>query len=123
MSRVVLLAHDGVHCALPAVQVLRADLRERLVDTTLALFRSIAEVRKEEDPRLLLVRTSLGDRWMECSDARFDWLDGKKILELPALLREILALPHVVGLAEVRDWGLVWLVDLDRWSVERPAEK
>lgn len=123
MSRVVLLTHDGVHCALPAMQVLRADLRERLVDTTLALFRPVAEVRAEEDPRLLLVRTSLGDRWMECADARFDWLDNKKILELPALLRELLALPHVVGLAEVRDSDLVWLVDLDRWSVERPAKK
>jgi hypothetical protein len=58
---------------------------------------------------------------MECQEARFDWLEGRQIFELPSLLREVLGLPHVVGLAEVQGWGLVWLVDLNRWSLDRPA--
>ncbi|UJR82634.1 hypothetical protein [Sandaracinus amylolyticus] len=115
MSRVVLLSHDGVRCALPASQVVRAVGSGGEDERPVALFRREPDA-SVRDARSLLVRTGAGERRVDCADARFDWLSEERLFALPELLRDAMALPHVVGVAEMDGVGLVWLVDLDLFS-------
>lgn len=112
MSRVVLLAHDGVRCAVPASQVVRAAGSGTSDERPVALFRREPDA-AVHDARSIWVRTGAGERRVDCADARFDWLAEERLHALPELLRDAMALPHVVGVAETDEAGLVWLVDLE----------
>jgi len=113
VSRVVLLTHDGVSCALPASQVIGAAARSDAVATLPLFGRDVSA----SEPRSVLARTPFGERWISCSEARFDWLSPDGIFPVPELLRDVMGLPHVVGLAERAGDVWVWLVDLDRLVV------
>jgi len=108
VSRVVLLTHAGVPCALPAEQVVGGYGDEV---PAIALF-GAAEV---EPARRLIVRTPAGARRVDCSEARFSNLDERELSPVPELLADRMRLPHVVGVADTGT-GLRWLVDLARWE-------
>ncbi len=114
MSRVILLVHDGVTCALPASQVAGATSAQDS-GPALALFRRDGRG-ASSGTRNIRVHTALGDRELPCSSARFHTLAEEHMHPLPELLRDALSLPHVVGLAETEPDALVWLVDLMRLS-------
>lgn len=125
MSRVVLLEHDGVPCAVPAAQVLRAAIRAGDEGSPVALFRRGPDA-SVRDQRSLWVRTGAGERRLDCTEARFDWLSEGHLFPLPELLRDAMGLPHVVGVAEVGvaetgERGLVWLVDLELFDAAPPG--
>jgi hypothetical protein len=114
MSRVILLVHDGVSCALPASQVAGAT-SSRDTGPALALFRRDGRG-ASSGTRMIRVHTALGDREISCSSARFDTLSEESMLPLPDVLRDALSLPHLVGVAASEPDAMVWLVDLMRLS-------
>lgn len=125
MARVVVLAHEGVECALPASQVVGADtVTLSMDDEPLSLFRGSTEARASSRAarRFLRVHTGEGERSVACEDARFEWLAEDQIHPLPEVLSRAMGLPHVVGVAHVvgarasAEERWVWLVDLARWG-------
>lgn len=106
----VLLTHENVRCALPAVQVLRGARGDE--EPAIHLFGGAAGA---PGARALLVDTAVGRRRLSCSETRFGALPDEVMLPLPEILVQCLAMPHVVGLAWQAD-DPVWLVDLARWE-------
>lgn len=111
MTRVLLLSHEGVRCALPASQVMSAGSDADAPE--IRLFSAAGEDDRSVR-RSILVSTPSGPRRVGCAEARVASL-GARLHVLPELLRQCLHLPHVVGVAEGDD-GLRWLVDLEAWE-------
>jgi hypothetical protein len=111
MSQVVLLVHEGIACALPASQVVRASALGD--EPPIRLFGGAPRTEKAE--RTVVVTTRAGNRRIDCSEARVGALEANGLHPMPELLRVCLGLPHVVGIAATRD-GLRWLVDLEAWE-------
>lgn len=114
--RVVRLRHGAVACALPIEQ---ADVAERDAPSAevVTLWDRHAGAGGADDAtaRFLRVRTSAGWRSLPCEDVALAVVDDASRWELPSLVRELLAMPHVVGVIEV-DGAPVWLLDLERWA-------
>lgn len=131
MGRVLLAEHQGIACAFPAEQILsvaRAWAGEGVIHLFAA--RSVAPPESQRLPAplpsppasqsYLFGATAVGERVIRCRRARFVEIPDREMVALPALLVEAMALPHVVGAAR-SERGLVWLVDLSKWS--EPADE
>lgn len=109
---VLLFEHRGIPCAVPHGQVdlAVAEPGERLLD----LWLGATEAAGDET----WIRIG-GDRaagHVGCRRLAVAVLDSPH--PLPALLREALGLPHVVGWTVI-DQDIVWLVDLERLEASR----
>ena len=113
------MSHMGLDCALPSHQVLSAAAAAAPGGVPEA--RLWAPSSEDSDYRLLEVQTSAGPRCLRCGGVKLGKLAREALWPLPPLLRDILGLPHVVGLAEV-DGRVVWLVDLKRFRPETELE-
>ncbi len=67
------------------------------------------------DERVFQVTTAAGPRWIWGSNAKLHSVPAANIWALSPLLRELVPLPHIVGVAEIAG-DLVWLVDPTRFS-------
>ena len=116
---VLLAEHRGLACALPARQIVGAAFAAH--EEEIALWPEESGGWRETgtsgqgDERWLLVATPTGPRPLRCQRPRLLTIGSGAPSRLSPILREVLALPHVVGWAEL-DGELVWLVDLMRWS-------
>ncbi|WP_437725619.1 hypothetical protein [Sorangium sp. So ce861] len=117
MGAVVAMLHAGVRCAVPAQQVLLAE-GDPAPEPGASLWGDPAPDRAAgaaHEPAARTVRLSTGGafRAIACARPRLVEVDRERVWPLPELLAEILALPHVVGLAEI-DGALHWVVDARR---------
>jgi hypothetical protein len=112
MREVTFLSHLWLACAVPSHQVLSAAAGEISGGTQEA--RLWPPHSERADHRLLEVQTQAGPRRLRCASVKLGSLVRDRVWPLPPLLRDILSLPHVVGIAELDD-GPVWLVDLKRF--------
>jgi hypothetical protein len=112
MVEVLCLWHRGIRCALPSRQVLGAEpasagpVRD-------GLWEALPEAAADAE-RSLNVQSALGPTWISGTGATILSLTKTQLHELSPLLRELVRLPHVVGLADL-DGELVWLVDARRF--------
>ena len=118
MPEVLFFSHLGVRCALPSWQVLAAEA-EQGQDEPVSLWNGARSAAEANDDRLIEVSTASGARWLSCSRVRLGRLTADSVWQLSPLLRDVVGLPHVVGLAE-RENELLWLVDLKRFAPDRP---
>jgi hypothetical protein len=58
--------------------------------------------------------TAVGPRWVVGFESTLAFIARESVLPLSPLLRDLLSLPHVVGLGEISR-ELVWLVDTLRF--------
>ncbi|XXX78423.1 hypothetical protein WMF30_06590 [Sorangium sp. So ce134] len=132
MGAVVAMLHAGVRCAFPAQQVLLAEggpapgPGESLWggpalepgegprgDAGPDRAATAARAATEPATRTVRLSTGGGARAIACARPRLVEVDRARVWPLPELLAEILAMPHVVGLAEI-DGALHWVVDARR---------
>ncbi|WP_437939007.1 hypothetical protein [Sorangium sp. So ce341] len=129
MGAVIAMLHAGVRCAVPAQQVLLAEgdpspepgaclWGDPAPEPGACLWGDPAPGRAAgaaPEPAARTVRLSTGGtpRAIACARPRLVEVDRERVWPLPELLAEILALPHVVGLAEI-DGALHWVVDARR---------
>jgi hypothetical protein len=64
--------------------------------------------------RVFQVTTAVGPRWILGSNAKLHSVSGDTIWALAPLLRELVPLLHIVGVAEIAG-DLVWLIDPTRF--------
>ncbi|RYZ08397.1 MAG: hypothetical protein EOO73_08080 [Myxococcales bacterium] len=119
MSKVLCLTHRGVRCCVPAERVLTAEQARR--------YEEAVQLWEGDEPaasapalgeRSLRLETADGPRWLWGSSVRAVSITASQIQKLTPVLRELLTLPHVVGLAALGE-ELVWLVEPLRFSGER----
>ncbi|WP_437815291.1 hypothetical protein [Sorangium sp. So ce1078] len=125
MGAVVAMLHAGLRCAFPARQVLLAgggpgpERGACLWGDAGGNAGESADphraVRAAPQPATRSVRLSTGSGALEipCAGPRLVEVDREHVWPLPELLAEILAMPHVVGLAEI-DGALHWVIDARR---------
>jgi hypothetical protein len=115
MTTVVQFEHRGHACAIPASQARAVDAGVTDVDLT-----PLWEGRGTSYGRAIEFRAKDGGMWIGCGEPKLCELPRASAMELPPLLRRILAsLPHVVGMA-ILDGRHTWLVDLERFEAARP---
>ena len=104
------LYHRGIPCLLPARQIVAIDV-EAATSEEVHLWPGLPVGDGLE--RVVLLETPAGRRCIRGESLRLRALSTGAAQVLPALLREALGLPHVVGIAE--EEGVIrWLVDLER---------
>ncbi|WP_437600769.1 hypothetical protein WMF28_04290 [Sorangium sp. So ce590] len=122
MGAVVAMLHAGLRCAFPAQQVLLAEggpAPERgaclwgSVDPGNAGPHRAARAAPEPATRSVRLSTGGGAQAIACAFPRLVEVDREHVWPLPELLAELLAMPHVVGLAEI-DGALHWVIDARR---------
>ncbi|WP_437968786.1 hypothetical protein WMF04_05595 [Sorangium sp. So ce260] len=117
MGAVVAMLHDGLRCAFPARQVLLAG-GDPGPERGACLWGSAdphraARAAPEAATRSVRLSTGSGALEIPCAGPRLVEVDREHVWPLPELLAEILAMPHVVGLAEI-DGALHWVIDARR---------
>ena len=101
---------------MPSAQVLTAeDGRAGEEHAAVSLWDPANPASGASEDRLVEVLTASGPRWLQCSQVRPARLAPDAVWQLPQLLRDVLGLAHVVGLAEL-DRKLLWRVDLRRFG-------
>ena len=116
MAEVMFMYHQGCRCAMPSGQVLGAAGGPAAEERTAVSLWNVADSGSDSsEDRLLEVLTAAGPRWLRCSQIRPARLAPDAVWQLPPLLRDVMGLAHVVGLAELED-ELLWLVDLRRFA-------
>lgn len=118
MGAVVAMLHAGLRCAFPAQQVLLAEggpAPERGACLWEDAGGNADPHRAAPGPATRSVRLSTGGGALAipCAYPRLVEVDREHVWPLPELLAEILAMPHVVGLAEI-DGALHWVIDAHR---------
>lgn len=117
MSKVLCFTHRGVRCGVPAERVLNAEQGEPR-ENTVTLWDGGDEPARGLGERSLQVQTADGPRWVWGSGVRPVSVAAAQVQRLTPALRDLLTLPHVVGLAALGE-ELVWLVEPLRFSPER----
>lgn len=112
MAEVLCLSHLGIRCAVPSRQILSAGSGSQDSDPVSFWKRSAPAAAGE---RALRVTTASGPRWIRGSDVQLARLEAAQLRELSPLLRAMIPLSHIVGLAEV-EGELIWLVDASRFD-------
>jgi hypothetical protein len=101
---------------MPSAQVLAAEGGRAAQECApVSLWNPASPASGASEDRLLEVLTASGPRWLQCSQVPPVRLAPDAVWQLPQLLRDLLELAHVVGLAEL-DEELLWLVDLRRFA-------
>lgn len=113
MTDVVCISHEGIRCALPSRQVIAAGAKS-VAGTPVRLWDRIGDNASAGAERVLDIATAAGPRAIEGRDIALVSLPEKNIKAIPPLLRDLLPLPHVVGVAELGE-ELIWLVDAKRF--------
>jgi hypothetical protein len=113
MIEVLCIWHRGIRCALPARQVLGAEPASR-VAVTHGLWPSL-DTGEAAAERSLEVLCAAGSTWISATMPKLLALSSDRLHGLPPALRDLVPLPHVVGLADVAD-ELVWLIDAKRFD-------
>jgi hypothetical protein len=67
------------------------------------------------EERMFQLATAVGPRWIRGSNPTLHSVAAVHVWKLTPLLRELVALPHIVGVAEIAG-DMVWLVDPARFS-------
>jgi hypothetical protein len=116
MSKVLCLTHRGVRCCVPAERVLNAEQGQAREDAV-TLWEGGEQPSQGPGERSLQLQTADGPRWLWGSKVRAVSVTRAQIQRLTPVLRDLLTLPHVVGLAALGD-ELVWLVEPLRFSPE-----
>lgn len=117
MSKVLCLTHRGVRCCVPAERVLTAEQAQTFADTV-DFWEGEAPGTQHFGERSLRLETADGPRWLWGSQVQAVSITANQIQKVTPVLRDLLTLPHVVGLAALGD-ELVWLVEPLRFSAER----
>lgn len=121
MSKVLCLTHRGVRCCLPAERVLSAE-QARAHEDSVGFWVCEASLALAAGERSLRVETADGPRWLWGSQVRAVSVTVGQIQRLSPILRGLLTLPHVVGLAALGE-ELVWLVEPLRFSAHQAGGK
>ncbi len=117
MPEILCLSHQGVRCGMPPRQIMGAE-KSSAKEAAVCLWPDRASLAPPSaEQRAFQVFTAVGPRWIWGSNAQLCSVPAADIWPLPPLLRELLPLPHLVGVAEIAG-DLVWLVDPTRF---RPA--
>ena len=117
MPELLCLSHQGVRCGIPPRRVLGASNASD-GDDVVCLWRRTGPGQSDSprsEQRVFQLSTLLGPRWIRGSNPTLHSVPAVEIRKLTPLLRELVSLPHVVGVAEVAG-NLVWLVDPTRFS-------
>jgi hypothetical protein len=117
MSKVLCLTHRGVRCCVPAERVLTAEQAQAFEDAV-DFWDGEAPTARALGERSLRLQTGDGPRWLWGSSVQAVSITATQIQRLTPVLRDLLTLPHVVGLAALGE-ELVWLVEPLRFSKER----
>lgn len=117
MSKVLCLTHRGVRCCVPAGRVLTAE-QAQAHEQAIDFWDGEAPTTAALGERSLRVETADGPRWLWASGVQAVSITAEQIQKLTPVLRGLLTLPHVVGLAAL-DQELVWLVEPLRFSTAR----
>lgn len=117
MSKVLCLTHRGVRCCVPAERVLTAE-QARAFDDAVTFWDGETPAPRALGERSLRLETADGPRWLWGSSVQAVSITAAQIQKLSPVLRELLTLPHVVGLAALGE-ELVWLVEPLRFSTVR----
>ncbi len=117
MSKVLCLTHRGVRCCVPAERVITAEQAD-VHDDAVSFWDGEAPVPQALGERSLKLETADGPRWLWGSGVHAVSITATQIQKLTPVLRSLLTLPHVVGLASLGE-ELVWLVEPLRFSAER----
>lgn len=112
MGEVVFFVHQGVGAAVPSHQVLGAHTPGSAAGATISLWPTLTANLSPEE-RVLEVVTGDGSGRIGCSQVRLGWLESDELRRLPPILRAVLPIPHLVGVA-TRNGNTFWLVDLKR---------
>jgi hypothetical protein len=113
MPDVVRLVHAGIACGLSTHHVIAAESTGH-EEVLVRLWEYSGDSSPLDDARTLFVQTAGGPRAIRATRVALTAIERTQIHALPALLRELVPLPHVVGLAEIDD-QLIWLVDTKRF--------
>ena len=113
MIEILCIWHRGIRCALPSRQVLGAEPASS-VPVRDGFWEPAPEARADAE-RSLNVLSAKGPTWISGTTPKMLALDRKRLHPLPPLLRGLVRLPHVVGLADVGG-ELVWLIDARRFQ-------
>lgn len=110
---VVLLHHGGVPCILPAARALSVSSRpdEGGDASTLVLWQDEAGD-AAEPVRWLRLTVAGAARSLPCTRPRTTQLPQEAITDLPPLVRSVLDMPWVTGLARIGDRAF-WVLDVD----------
>ena len=117
MPELLCLSHQGVRCGIPPRRILAANKASEC-DDLVCLWRRTGPGQSDSprsEQRVFQLSTLLGPRWIRGSNPTLHSVPAVEIRKLTPLLRELVSLPHVVGVAEVAG-NLVWLVDPTRFS-------
>ena len=112
MAEVLCLCHAGVRCAVPSRQIVSAGSAAQRADSVSFWKDSSPNAAGE---RALCVSTAKGPRWIRGSEVQLAKLEPSQLRELSPILRALIPLSHIVGLAEV-EGELIWLVDASRFD-------
>jgi hypothetical protein len=121
MVEVLCFRHLGIRCAIPSRQVLGARPLPA-AEAIVALWDTPANASLEAAPRALCLRTAGGPRWIRATEVTVGWLRSEHAHALPRLLRGLIPLAHVVGIADVGH-ELTWLVDAERFVPGSETER
>jgi hypothetical protein len=111
------LSHQGVRCGIPLRRILAAD-RASASEDAVCLWRRTVALELDAphtEERAFQLTTGEGPRWIRGSSPTLHSVPSVDVWRLTPLLRELIPLPHVVGVAEIAG-TLVWLVDPTRFS-------
>ncbi|MBN1605480.1 MAG: hypothetical protein JW940_02550 [Polyangiaceae bacterium] len=111
------LSHQGVRCGIPPRRILGAS-KGSGSEQVVCLWRRADSVQRgspNAEERVFQLATIDGPRWIRGSNPTLCSVPAVDVCRLTPLLRELVPLPHVVGVAEIAG-DLVWLVDPTRFS-------
>jgi hypothetical protein len=122
VPEVLCLSHQGVRCGMPPRRVLGADSAASSEKAVWLWHRpgSLEPQAPNPQERIFQVATAVGPRWIRGSNAKLHSVSAAKVWVLSPLLRDLVPMVHIVGVAEI-EGDLVWLVDPTRFEPQ-PAE-
>jgi hypothetical protein len=122
VPEILCLSHQGVRCGMPPRRVVGAEKSTSGVKAVLLWRNSGSHETQPPKPhdRVFLVTTAGGPHWIHGSNPKLHSVSSAKVSGLSPLLRDLVPLLHIVGMAEI-EGDLVWLVDPTRFRPQ-PAD-
>jgi hypothetical protein len=114
VPEVVCIRHRGIRCAISSRHVLGAGSRSQST-SLVRLWNGHNHSAADDNGRILNIVTASGSHAIEGADVALASLSSEDIRPLTPVVRALVPLPHVVGLAELEN-ELIWLVDTRRFT-------
>ena len=115
---IVVFWHGGFLCGLPATQTANAEPQAGEDGCIVLWDISGSSNPRTSAERFLRVATAAGQRHLRCREVRLVRVDHDACKPLPEFIRELMGLPHVIGLVTIGE-TLGWMVDMNFFPIER----